>query len=165
MSRILTIAAKDLRLRIRDRSVLIIAFLAPLVLALIFNVVFGSAFGTDREFEPELGIVANDSPRTSGHPRRHRDRGGWFLADVSGSGRRRVGPRDGRRGSGLRRPRRLRRRASIRAGRKPRGHRRHRLLDLHPDRHGDRRELRARPRSDRVERRHGPGHRGGTLPL
>ena len=34
MSRILTIAAKDLRLRIRDRSVLIIAFLAPLVLAL-----------------------------------------------------------------------------------------------------------------------------------
>ena len=67
MSRILTIAAKDLRLRIRDRSVLIIAFLAPLVLALIFNVVFGSAFGTDAEFEPGLGIVANDSPRTSGH--------------------------------------------------------------------------------------------------
>ena len=65
MSRIFTIAAKDLRLRIRDRSVLIIAFLAPLVLALIFNVVFGSAFGSDASFEPELGIVANDSPRTS----------------------------------------------------------------------------------------------------
>ena len=65
MSRILTIAAKDLRLRIRDRSVLIIAFLAPLVLALIFNVVFGSAFGSDANFEPELGIVANDSARTS----------------------------------------------------------------------------------------------------
>ena len=65
MSRILTIAAKDLRLRIRDRSVLIVAFLAPLVLALIFNVVFGSAFGSDASFEPELGIVANDSPRTS----------------------------------------------------------------------------------------------------
>ena len=65
MSRILTITAKDLRLRIRDRSVLIIAFLAPLVLALIFNVVFGSAFGSDATFEPELGMVANDSPRTS----------------------------------------------------------------------------------------------------
>ena len=65
MSKILTIAAKDLKLRIRDRSVLIIAFLAPLVLALIFNVVFGSAFGTGSEFEPDLGIVSNDSPRTS----------------------------------------------------------------------------------------------------
>ncbi|MEX0667533.1 MAG: ABC transporter permease [Acidimicrobiia bacterium] len=65
MSKILTIAAKDLRLRIRDRSVLIIAFLAPLVLAIIFNVVFGSAFGPDSSFEPELGIVSNDSPRTS----------------------------------------------------------------------------------------------------
>jgi ABC-2 type transport system permease protein len=65
MSKILTIAAKDLKLRIRDRSVLIIAFLAPLVLALVFNVVFGSAFGTGAEFEPALGIVSNDSPRTS----------------------------------------------------------------------------------------------------
>ncbi|HUP15258.1 MAG TPA: ABC transporter permease [Acidimicrobiia bacterium] len=65
MSKILTIAAKDLKLRFRDRSVLIIAFLAPLVLALIFNFVFGSAFGTGSAFEPELGIVANDSPRTS----------------------------------------------------------------------------------------------------
>ncbi|MGZ5385228.1 MAG: ABC transporter permease [Acidimicrobiia bacterium] len=65
MSKILTIAAKDLKLRIRDRSVLIIAFLAPLVLAFIFNVVFGSAFGTGSEFEPALGIVSNDSPRTS----------------------------------------------------------------------------------------------------
>ncbi len=72
MSRIFTIAAKDLRLRIRDRSVLIIAFLAPLVLALIFNVVFGSAFGSDASFEPELGIVTNDSPRTSS-----------ILADIS----------------------------------------------------------------------------------
>ena len=65
MSKIFIIAAKDLKLRIRDRSVLIIAFLAPLVLALIFNVIFGSAFGTGSEFEPALGIVSNDSPRTS----------------------------------------------------------------------------------------------------
>ena len=66
MSRILTIAGKDLRLRIRDRSVLIIAFLAPLVLAFIFNLVFGSAFGVGSDFEPVLGVVANDSPRTAG---------------------------------------------------------------------------------------------------
>lgn len=66
MKNVFTIAAKDLRLRIRDRSVLIIAFLAPLFLAFIFNVVFGSAFGADGSFEPALGIVANDSPRTSG---------------------------------------------------------------------------------------------------
>jgi ABC-2 type transport system permease protein len=74
MSRILTIAAKDLKLRIRDRSVLIIAFLAPLVLALIFNVVFGSAFGSVSDFEPALGIVSNDSPRTS-----------TILEDIAGS--------------------------------------------------------------------------------
>jgi ABC-2 type transport system permease protein len=74
MKNVFTIAAKDLRLRIRDRSVLIIAFLAPLVLAFIFNVVFGSAFGADGSFEPALGIVANDSPRTSG-----------ILEDISSS--------------------------------------------------------------------------------
>jgi len=66
MNRILTIAAKDLKLRLRDRSILIIAFLAPLVLALIFNTVFGSAFGSNAEFETELGIVVNDSFRTAG---------------------------------------------------------------------------------------------------
>jgi ABC-2 type transport system permease protein len=65
MRNLLIITAKDLRLRIRDRSVLIIAFLAPLVLAFIFNLVFGSAFGVGGTFEPALGIVANDSPRTS----------------------------------------------------------------------------------------------------
>lgn len=65
MRNLLTITGKDLRLRIRDRSVLIIAFLAPLVLAFIFDVVFGSAFGADSSFEPDLGIVANDSPRTA----------------------------------------------------------------------------------------------------
>jgi ABC-2 type transport system permease protein len=65
MSKILIIAGKDLKLRIRDRSVLIIAFLAPLVLALIFNVVFGSAFGARSDFEPAFGIVSNDSSRTT----------------------------------------------------------------------------------------------------
>jgi ABC-2 type transport system permease protein len=40
------IAVKDLRLRIRDRSALIIGIMAPLVLAFIFNLVFGGAFDT-----------------------------------------------------------------------------------------------------------------------
>lgn len=39
----LRIAAKDLKLRIRDRSALIIGIIAPLMLAFIFNVVFGGA--------------------------------------------------------------------------------------------------------------------------
>jgi len=79
MSKILIIAGKDLRLRIRDRSVLIIAFGAPLVLALIFNVVFGSAFGTGSDFEPAFGIVSNDSPRTTGVLQRIADEvgGSW----------------------------------------------------------------------------------------
>ncbi len=38
------IARKDLSLRIRDKSVIIIGVVAPLVLAFIFNAVFGSAF-------------------------------------------------------------------------------------------------------------------------
>lgn len=65
MRNLLTITGKDLRLRVRDRSVLIIAFLAPLVLAFIFDVVFGSTFGANGSFEADLGIVANDSARTS----------------------------------------------------------------------------------------------------
>ena len=40
------IAVKDLKLRIRDRSALIIGIIAPLVLAFIFNLVFGGAFDT-----------------------------------------------------------------------------------------------------------------------
>lgn len=39
------ITVKDLRLRLRDRSALILGLLAPLVLAFIFNTVFGGAFG------------------------------------------------------------------------------------------------------------------------
>jgi ABC-2 type transport system permease protein len=37
------IATKDLKLRVRDRSVFIIAIVAPLTLAFIFNLIFGSA--------------------------------------------------------------------------------------------------------------------------
>ena len=41
MGSTLTISLKDLKQRVRDRSILIIGVVAPLVLALIFNVVFG----------------------------------------------------------------------------------------------------------------------------
>ncbi len=41
MRQVLTIAAKDLRLRLRDRSVFILGLLAPGLLALIFTFVFG----------------------------------------------------------------------------------------------------------------------------
>jgi ABC-2 type transport system permease protein len=66
MRNLLAIARKDLRMRIRDRSVLITAFLAPLTLAFIFNIVFGSTFGAGGTFEASLGVVENDSPRTTG---------------------------------------------------------------------------------------------------
>ncbi len=47
MSSALLIAAKDFKLRIRDRSFIILGIIAPLTLALIFNVVFGSVFDSD----------------------------------------------------------------------------------------------------------------------
>jgi ABC-2 type transport system permease protein len=66
MRSLLAITRKDLRLRLRDRSVIITGLLAPLVLALIFNFVFGSAFEGDADFEPSYGIVApNDSEAAS----------------------------------------------------------------------------------------------------
>lgn len=53
------IAAKDLRLRIRDRSVFILAVLVPLALALIFDAVFGSAL-EQGELSLEYGVVDED---------------------------------------------------------------------------------------------------------
>jgi ABC-2 type transport system permease protein len=64
MSGLLAIAGKDLKLRLRDRSVFITALAAPLVLSLIFNFVFGGALSGDAEFEPVYGIVAPGSPRS-----------------------------------------------------------------------------------------------------
>jgi ABC-2 type transport system permease protein len=64
MRGLLAIAAKDLKLRLRDRSVFITALAAPLVLSLIFNFVFGGALSGDAEFEPAYGIVAPGSPRS-----------------------------------------------------------------------------------------------------
>ncbi|HEX5671828.1 MAG TPA: ABC transporter permease [Acidimicrobiia bacterium] len=65
MRSLLAITRKDLRLRLRDRSVLITGILAPLVLALIFNFVFGSAFEGDADFEPSYGVVANEDGQTA----------------------------------------------------------------------------------------------------
>ncbi len=65
MRSLLAITRKDLRLRLRDRSVLITGILAPLVLALIFNFVFGSAFEGDADFEPSYGVVANEDGETA----------------------------------------------------------------------------------------------------
>ncbi len=52
------ITGKDLRLRIRDRSALILGVIAPLALAFIFNVVFGGAFG--EESIATIGFVDED---------------------------------------------------------------------------------------------------------
>jgi ABC-2 type transport system permease protein len=65
MRSLLAITRKDLRLRLRDRSVIITGILAPLVLALIFNFVFGSAFEGDAGFEPSYGVVAAGDGETA----------------------------------------------------------------------------------------------------
>jgi ABC-2 type transport system permease protein len=53
------IASKDLKLRIRDRSVFILGVLAPLVLAFIFNFVFGS--GLEGNLDLQYGVVDEDN--------------------------------------------------------------------------------------------------------
>ena len=65
MRSLLAITRKDLRQRLRDRSVIITGLLAPLVLALIFNFVFGSAFEGDSDFEPSYGVVASEDGETA----------------------------------------------------------------------------------------------------
>lgn len=64
MRNLLHITRKDLKLRLRDKSFFIIGILAPLVLAFIFNTVFGSAFDGE-SFAPELGIVETDSQESA----------------------------------------------------------------------------------------------------
>jgi ABC-2 type transport system permease protein len=67
MTSLLAITRKDLRLRLRDRSVIITGLLAPLVLALIFNFVFGSAFEGEADFEPSYGIVSTNGGEAASH--------------------------------------------------------------------------------------------------
>lgn len=55
------IAKNELRLRLRDRSVFIIGLVAPLVLAFIFNSVFGAAFSdTGETVTFDVGVVNDD---------------------------------------------------------------------------------------------------------
>jgi len=60
----LRIAAKDLKLRVRDRSAFILGILAPLVLAYIFYLVFGPA-ATGQGLNLEYGLVDEDRSQIS----------------------------------------------------------------------------------------------------
>lgn len=60
MASVFIIAWKDLKLRVRDRSVFIMGLIAPLVLAVIFDLVFGNALGGDSSFSPSYGLVVAD---------------------------------------------------------------------------------------------------------
>ncbi len=64
MSAATLIAGKDLRLRVRDRSFFIIGILAPVVLAYIFNLIFGSA-ATGTGLGLEYGLVDADRSEIS----------------------------------------------------------------------------------------------------
>lgn len=57
------IAAKDLKLRVRDRSAIIIGLIAPLGLAFIFNLVFGDAF--TQQLDLRFGLVDLDGTEIS----------------------------------------------------------------------------------------------------
>lgn len=59
------IAAKDLKLRVRDRSAFIFGVIAPLVLAFVFNLVFGGAFDPTTAFGLEYGMVDMDQSELS----------------------------------------------------------------------------------------------------
>jgi ABC-2 type transport system permease protein len=54
---VLTILAKDLRLRVRDKSALVVGVLAPFGLAFILNLVTG---GLDEDFSASYGVVDHD---------------------------------------------------------------------------------------------------------
>jgi len=59
------IAFKDLKLRIRDRSAIVIGIVAPLALAFVFNVVFSSAFDPTGGLGLEYGMVDLDQSALS----------------------------------------------------------------------------------------------------
>jgi ABC-2 type transport system permease protein len=58
------IAEKDLRLRLRDRSFLIMGIVTPLALAYIFHLVFGNTF-TAESLDLEVGLVDLDGSEIS----------------------------------------------------------------------------------------------------
>lgn len=65
MSAASRIAAKDLKLRVRDRSAIIIGIIAPLALAFIFDLVFGAAFDATAGLGLEYGFVDEDGSEIS----------------------------------------------------------------------------------------------------
>lgn len=56
---------KDLKLRVRDRSAIILGIVAPLALAFILNLVFGSALDTTTGLGLEYGVVDLDETEIS----------------------------------------------------------------------------------------------------
>jgi linearmycin/streptolysin S transport system permease protein len=72
------IAGKDLKLRLRDRSAFIFGIIAPLVLAFVFNLVFGSVFDTTG-LGLEYGMVDLDRSEIS-------QRFGAVLEEVEADG-------------------------------------------------------------------------------
>ena len=65
LAQILRIARKDLKLRMRDRSVFIIGIAAPAMLALIFSSVFGDILGPGDGFSTSYGLVDLDDSEPS----------------------------------------------------------------------------------------------------
>lgn len=63
MSATSRIAAKDLKLRVRDRSAIILGIIAPLALAFIFDLVFGGAF--TQSLDLDFGVVDLDDSEVS----------------------------------------------------------------------------------------------------
>lgn len=59
------IAVKDLKLRLRDRSAIIIGIIAPLVLAFVFNAIFGSAGDPAAGLDLRFGMVDLDGSQVS----------------------------------------------------------------------------------------------------
>lgn len=66
MSAATRIASKDLKLRLRDRSAIIIGIIAPLVLAFVFNLIFGSAGDPGAGLELSYGMIDQDQSELSG---------------------------------------------------------------------------------------------------
>lgn len=59
------IAVKDLKLRLRDRSAIIIGIIAPLVLAFVFNAIFGGAGDPGAGLDLRFGMVDLDGSQVS----------------------------------------------------------------------------------------------------
>lgn len=64
MGLVWVIAVKDLALRVRDRSIIILGVIAPLVLAFVFNAVFGGVFGNE-DLSIPFGVVDLDGGQVS----------------------------------------------------------------------------------------------------